>query len=451
MPWVLGPAIGGAAAKSLITFFKNKSIDMRNPDQSNSFLKNSCAFYNLNQIKDSLDDLELRQSPTIENELRETRKRLATHLSRRPQEPEAEVLDLLKQAEKDQARIKFLQDQMKLDSNEGCSYIRAFASKEDPVIGDGTLVDRVWLNYEKTLRDAPFRQELEEKFFIHDLNPAVASAVDTGKCTRWLTKMNAMAEAGIVELKKSVVEDKIMQNHQAWQEEKVQLETMIKHQEARLKFFKELTGEGFNIEYSEIIRSHEQVQNSLFNSFRWLKTLKMKGLAEIWLRIKREDADIEMDVFEERKKEVENRIRSIEKTMGREFNHANVVEFSTEFYQKNRREHHQVHRHVVRDVCNQLRKTWTSWYNGSVHAKAGRDYCVAFSKVIDKIDYPAVQKLCFGTTTRFLKKRVRSLKNQVQDFQHRKPEADEILRKMNELSCQEGVDLTSELLSKPLI
>lgn len=447
MPWVLGPAIGGAAAKALIMFFKNKAVDMRNPDQSNSFLKNSCSFYNLNQIKDSLDDLEMRQSPAIEIALNKTKAELAQLIAKAPAEPDSDLVQVLKQAEKDSARIKFLADQMKIDAAEGCQYINAYANKKDP----GSMVDRVWNNYEKTLVDMEFRLELERKFFIDELNPAVAADIDTARCNRWVTKMTSMSEAGIASLKKASIEDNSVKSFQAYKDQKMKLEESIKLQEARMKFFTELTGTGFNIEYSEIIRSHEQVQDSLFESYRWLITFKMKGLAEAWLRVKLEDAESNLYDFDTRKKEVEDKMKEISRIINREYSKENVADFSERFIARTNREHPVVTKHVSQEVCNQLRRTWTSWYNGSIHAKAGKDYCVAFDRVINKLDYPEVQSLCFGTTTKNGKKLVRSLRNQVVEFRDKKPEADQIMQKLKDLGCKESQEISSELLATPII
>lgn len=446
MPWVLGPAIGGAAAKALIMFFKNKSVDMRNPDQSNSFLKNSCSFYNLNQIKESLDDLEMRQSPAIEIALRKTREELADLVSKAPVEPDSDIIQVLKAAEKDATRIKFLADQMKVDSAEGCQYINAYANKKDP----GGMVDRVWGNYEKTLVDSEFRLELERKFFIDELNPAVAAGNDPAKCSRWITKMTSMSDAGIAALKKASVEDNSVKGYQAFKDQKAKLEDSIKLQEARMKFFEDLTGRGFNIEYSEIIRSHEQVQDSLFSSYRWLITLKMKGLAEAWLRVKLDDAEMNLSDFQTRNKEAEDRIKEVSRIIGKPFTKENVTDWSERYIERTGKEHPVVTKNVSQDVCNQLRRTWTSWYNGSIHAKAGKDYCVAFNRVINKLDYPEVQSLCFGTTTKNGKKLIRSLRNEVVEFKDKKPAADQIMIRMKELSCRESADISAELLATPL-
>lgn len=447
MPWVLGPAIGGAAAKALIMFFKNKAVDMRNPDQSNSFLKNSCSFYNLNQIKNSLDDLEMRQSPAIEIELQRTKERLAQLIAKAPAEPSSDVAKLLKQAEKDSARIKFLQDQMKVDAAEGCGYVNAYANKKDP----GAMVDRVWSNYEKTLVDMEFRLELERKFFIDELNPAVAADTDPARCNRWLTKMASMSDAGIALLKKSAVDDSAVKGFQTYKDEKLKLEDSIKLQEARIKFFEELTSTGFNIEYSEIIRSHEQVQDSIFESYRWLITFKMKGLAEAWLRVKLEDAEMNLSDFDTRKKEVEDKIKEVSRIIGKPYSKANVADFSERYIERTNREHPVVTKNIQTEVCNQLRRTWTSWYNGSIHAKAGKDYCVAFDRVINKLDYPEVQTLCFGTTTKNGKKLLRSLRNEVKEFSDKKPEADLIMQRMRELGCKESQEVSAELLATPII
>lgn len=446
MPWVLGPAIGGAAAKALIMFFKNKSVDMRNPDQSNSFLKNSCSFYNLNQIKESLDDLEMRQSPAIEIALRNSKRELADLIANAPTEPASDIVQKLKTAEKDAARIKFLQDQMKVDAAEGCQYINAYANKKDP----GAMVDRVWANYERTLQGMEFRLELERRFFIDELNPSVAAGNDTAKCSRWITKMISMSDAGIAGLKKSSVDDNEVKVYQAYAEQKSKLEDSIKLQEARMKFFEELTGTGFNIEYSEIIRSHAQVQDSIFESYRWLSTFKMKGLAEAWIRVKLEDSDSNLSDFYSRKKEVDDRMKNVSKIIGGEFSRRNIESFSEQYESRHNREHPTVTKNIVQDVCNQLRRTWTSWYNGSIHAKAGKDYCVAFNRVINKLDYPEVQSYCFGTTTKNGKKLVRSLRNQVNIFKDKQPEADQIRQKMRELSCRESAEISAELLAQPI-
>jgi len=217
-----------------------------------------------------------------------------------------------------------------------------------------------------------------------------------------------------------------------------------------MKFFEELTGSGFNIEYSEIIRSHEQVQDSLFDSYRCLITLKMKGLAEAWLRVKLEDAEADMIDFGNRSKELENRIEKAEKVIGKKFSRDAVFEFNDQYISKNNKEHPEINKSFLLDACNQLRRTWTSWYNGSIHAKAGKDYCIAFDRVINKLDYPEVQTLCFGTTNKNGKKRVRSLKNKVNEFKDMKLQADQVIITMRELSCKESVEVSSDLLALPL-
>lgn len=453
MPWVLGGSIGGAAAKALLSFFKNKNVNMRNPDQSNSFIKNSCAFYNLHVIKSSLDDLQMKQTPMIEQYLVDSKNRLTLMKNQSPEEPTVEVHTRFKLAEKDKEKIKFLKDQMAADSVEGCSYVRTFASREDQNY-TGSLVDRTWENYAESLKENRFRQDLERKYFMDELNPEVsnleeANAAGISKCNRWVTKMTAMNEAGLAVLRKAVDENTELKNFREHLAGKTKLEESIKLQEARLKFFQELTGSGFNIEYSEIIRSHLQVQDALFDSSRWLKLLRMKGLAEVWLRVKYEDADTGMNDFKTRKKEVEDRIAKAEKTMAMRFNKENIEGFSKRYIAKNSKSHPEITGGLMTDVCNQLKRTWSSWYNGLIHARAGKDYCGTFDTVINRLDYPYVQTLCFGTTDRSGKK-LSSLRNQVDQFMARKPEADAVAERIRALSCKESSDLTQELLALPL-
>lgn len=454
MPWVLGPALGGAAAKALITFFKNKSINMRNPDQSNMFIKNSCSFYNLDLIKNSIDDLQLNQFTRIEKELVDARRKLENLQDAAPREPDSQIVTRIKKAEKDKEKIKYLQDQFKADPYEACIYIGAYASHQDGPEGDN-LVHRVWNNYEETIKESPFRLDLEKSYFVHELNLS-ATSLDSENCKelglRWLNKMDSLSGQGITHLTKLVSEQPDVVAFENWKTEKSKVEENVKVLEAKIKFFQEMTSDGFNIEYSEIIRSHEIVQDSIFSSYKYLAVLKMKGLAEAWLRVKQEDAHEEYQSFFKRKKEVEKRINKIVETVGirpGDLSPSVISEFANNYFSRNRREHNEVHNNVLTDVCNQLRQTWASWYNGLVHSRAGKDYCVTFDKVINKLDYPGVQKLCFGTSSR-VGHRLNSLKNQVRDFMAIKPHADEVAEKMKELSCSQRGELTQDLLKLPL-
>lgn len=453
MPWVLGGSLGGAAAKALISFFKNKNVNMRDPDQSNSFIKNSCAFYNLHVIKSSLDDLQMKQTPMIEQNLLQSKNRLSLITTQAPQEPDVEVLVRLRLADKDKEKIKFLKDQMIVDPMESCSYVKTFASREDQNY-TGSLVDRVWENYAESLKDNRFRMELERKYFMDELNPDVSNiadlnASDIAKCNRWLSKITVMNEAGLVLLRKAVEDNPQLKTYREFASGKIKLEDSIKLQEARLKFFQELTGNGFNIEYSEIIRSHLQVQDALFDSSRWLKLLRMKGLAEVWLRVKYEDADSGMNDFKARRHEVAERISKAQKVIGKPFNKQNLEEFVSTYVSTSGREHSTITNGLLIDVCNQLKRTWSSWYNGLIHARAGKDYCSTFDSVINRLDYPHVQTLCYGTTDN-RGKNVGSLRNQVEDFMKKKPEADAVAERIRSLSCKESTDLTQELLALPL-
>lgn len=451
MPWVLGPALGGAAVKSLISFFKGKAVDMRNPDQSNAFIKNSCSFYNLDLIKNSIDDVQLRQSPRLQLELEQSRMNLARIESASPKIPELDVADKLRQAKEDVEKINFLQTQYNQDPIEACTYIQAFASHKDSRDGS-SLVERVWENYEATIKNASFRLELEKNYFINDLNFA-AARVDALQCKdlgkRWLNKVTSLSQTGVASLEKTLASDPSMKSYEVWSLDRKKAEDTVKVLEGKMKFFQDMTSDGFNIEYSEIIRSHRQVQDALFESYRYLILVKMKGLAQAWLQVKQEDAHLQYKNFERRKNEVEKRIASIEKTIGDELTPDTLAAFSTNFYVKNNREHNAVHKNVLTDVCNQLRLTWSAWNNGLIHAKAGRDYCVAFDKVINKLDYPDVQRLCFGTSSK-VGYRLSSLKNQVRDFRNIKSQADEILLKMEALSCQGSAEFRQEFLTLPL-
>jgi hypothetical protein len=426
MPWVLGPALGGAAVKALVSFFQNKAINMRDPDQSNNFIKNSCSFYNLDLIKSSIDDLQLNRFSRIEEELFKNQEKLRAIESSAPQKPQTDLISRIKDSEEDQNRISYLQDSFKADPFEACIYITAYASKGDGPLGYN-MVDRVWSNYEQVLKGNPFRLELEKSYFLGNLNQQ-ASELDSAKCkdvgARWLNKLENLSNIGTDNLRKRISEEPEVIAYENWKKQKAKVVEAITVLEAKIKFLYEMMSDGFNIEYSEIIRSHQLVKDSIFDSYKYLVVLNMKGLAEAWLKVKQEDAYNEYKSFFQRKEDVEKRIHDVQQTgllQGGE----------------------------LVDVCNQLRQTWNSWYNGLVHARAGKDYCIAFDKVINKIDYPAVQKLCFESNSNRGNSR-NSLKSQVKDFEEIKPEADDVAARMKELSCGSRGDISAELLQLPM-
>ncbi len=453
MPWVLGSALGGAAVKSLISFFQNRTINMRDPEQSNAFIKNSCSFYNLDLIKNSIDDLELNRFTQIEQELEDKEKLLDVILSSEPAKPDSDLIQKLKIAKEDEARLGFLNETFKRDTLEACSYIEAFANKSDGPLGYN-LVDRIWDNYEVTFKDNKFRMELEKNYFFNNLNQSL-TAIEASKCkdlaSRWLTKVQAMSGAGLSQLEEKVAKQPDVLAFEKWQKDKKEVETQIKVIEAKITYLNEMKSDGFNIEYSEIIRSHQSVQDSIFESFKYMVVMKMKGLAESWLRVKQEDAHKDYNNFFSRKKQVEQRISKIKKTIGVSGNltKKDILRFADRYQLEEGREHAEVHKGTVVDVCNQLRQTWSAWYNGLVHAEAGRNYCITFDKVINRLDYPEVQRLCFGTSSRIGHKH-NSLKNQVRDFKEVKGEADEIITLMNTLSCEGRGALNEDLLKLAL-
>jgi hypothetical protein len=456
-PWVLGPAIGAAGAKTMISFFKNKAVNMRNADQSNAFIKNSCSFYNLNLIKMSLDDMQLNQSPRIEKDITEARETLKKMIKDAPTEPTNDVIARMKTARKDSEKVNFIVSRFNEDPIEACTYMTSYANAEDKDAQSGGLVERSWDVYADTRTEKGFKLDLENKYFISNLNATIAKGdLDLPRCkdlgARWLQKLRTFIDSSLVELNKQVAASDDTKNYQSYMSEKDKQDLEVKTLEGKFKFFNEMMDRGFNIEYSEIIRSHQQVRDALFESYRYLKLLKMKGLAEAWLKVKYEDASTEIDNFDTRKKEVSERLKDIQKLLGpgQKIDVDTVKNFSNRYVKAYSYEHPKLYKSVLVDVCNQLRMTWSSWYNGLIHARAGRDYCVTFNNVINDLDYPEVQNLCFGTTYGKGHK-VASLKNLAADITKMRPEADEIARQMKEFSCEQSVDVTKDLLMLPLV
>ena len=264
--------------------------------------------------------------------------------------------------------------------------------------------------------------------------------------------MVAVADAGQGAAKKIINENEEMKPYLAWLERKNSKASLVTTLEAKLKFFHMVTSSGFNIEYSEIIRGHQQVQDTLFESYRYLSLIKMKGLAEAWLKVKQEDAALGLKEFKTRKFQIYKRLDKIRSELGDgvELNAANIQSFATNYKEAHNQEHSEVYKSVTIDLCNQLRKAWSSWYGALIHAEAGRDYCVAFDNVIDKMDYPDVQKICFGLRKGRLGAKTESLRNLVQHIKTYRPEGEELLGVMKSLSCREAPETTADLLKTKL-
>lgn len=443
MPWAIGTALAGTTVKSIVTFFQSKDIDMRNPEQSAAFIQNSCSFYDLDLVKTSIEDLQMNRFSKIEGELEKNKKRLENFEANKPAEPSSEYKVRLSEATTDGDRIKYLASSFASDPVEACVYIQSYANGQD-----GGMVNRVWRNYEESIAKDKFRVDLEKNYFLNILNRDVSNLEFT-KCKelggRWLTKMDSMSKAGISFLEtKSSKEDDVLKFNQ-WKKETEDLKVAITTLEAKLKYLQEMFGTGFDIEYSEIIRSYDQVKDAIFLSYKNLLVFKFKGLAEAWLRVKQEDAHLNHKDFFVKKESVEKRIENVLKIVNSNNLDPKYINAWAEAYrQKYGKDHPEVNKGTVTELCNQLRLSWISWNDGYTHAKAGKNYCTTFDKVINQLEYPAIQSVCFGTNNRTFD----SLRNQVKTFEGIKGEADDVVKKMSALSCSRAeIDLQTAKLT----
>lgn len=433
MPWAIGTALAGTTVKSIVNFFKSKSVDMRDSEQSTAFIQNSCAFYNLDLVKSSIDDLQMNRLSKIEEELEKERNKLSVLDGNKPAEPTGDYKLRLETAYRDSERLSFLTSSFKQDPIEACFYIQSYANYQD-----GGLISRVWDNYQESISKEPFRLELETNYF-HNLLNKDAQVATLNNCKeigqRWLNKVESMSNQGITFLNGKVKEQPDFKVFDEWKISRSKVAQSVEVIEAKIKYLQEMFGEGFDIEYSEIIRAHEEIQDALFLSYKYFMVLNFKGLAEAWLKVKQEDASIEYRAFFNKKKDVEKKIERVLKTIGANFLNPHLIKNWAQAYkEKNDKDHPEIHSGTVVEICNQLRQTWSSWNNGYVHSRAGRNYCLTFDKVINQMDYPAVQRLCFGTSSRVGYQHA-SLKNQVRDFEAAREEADEVVKMMNVLSC----------------
>lgn len=446
MPWAIGTALAATTVKSVINFFKSKTVDMENPEQSAAFIQNSCSFYNLDLIKSSIDDLQMNRFSKIEKELENSKKKLADLDSSKPAKPNSDYSVRLEIALRDSERLGFLNSSFATDPIEACVYISSYANGQD-----GGLVNRVWDNYSESIQKEEFRLEMERNYFHNMLNPQ-AQVIDMAKCkefgARWLLKVDSMSRAGIAYLDKQAKEYTDVQAFDEWTKTRAKVALDVEVLEAKIKYLQEMLGQGFDIEYSEIIKAHDQIKDALFMSYKYIYILKFKGLAEAWLTTKQQNAWVEYKNFFSKKKDVLSKIDRVKKTMGvSQITATNTKKWAEAYRVKNKKDHPEIHGGTHTEICNQLRQSWTAWNNGYVHARAGKTYCVSFDKVINQMDYPAVQRVCFGTSSR-VGYQFNSLKNQVRDFEKIGPEADEVVEIMNEMSCSRQVtEINQEALS----
>lgn len=448
-PWVLGTTLGGAAAKMVISFFKSKQVNMRDADQSAAFIKNSCLFYNFNQVKMSLTDLKMKQQPRIAVDLQAARDKLAALIAQAPSKPTTDDFVTQQTVEKDRERLLGIQAKLAADPFEACFYIGRYARLEVP------LVERDWQLYLSRVSDASGDQSSERDYFLTQINqPLTEVPKDKAVCadlaTRWLNKMLTITDAGLSALRKSNADNADVKPYLAWLEAKRAQEALVAALDAKVKLFAQITASGFNTEYSQIASAHKKIQDTLFESYKYLVFIKMRGLAEAWLQMKYEDAVQYLGEFQSRRSKVQARLQKIQETLGKEVTRQNVQDFVASLDKENRPENKVVYKNVLTDTCNELRKAWSYWYDGLAHAEAGRDYCVAFDNVIDQMDYPQVQSLCFGLRSRRSDLRTSSLRSLTVEIRSHRPEAEEIYTRMTTLGCQQAGDLTADLLKTKL-
>lgn len=264
--------------------------------------------------------------------------------------------------------------------------------------------------------------------------------------------MDSMSQSGIVHLEKRIAKQPTVKEYEQWKLDKEKATQAVAILESKINYLNEMRSGGFDIEYSQIINSHEQVKDALFQSYKYLLFFNFEGLAGAWLKTKQEDARSEAKKFAKRRDEFEKRVKKIKKIVSNSeiLYKEDMTKFALSYVTENGKEHPEVHKGTHQDLCNQLRETWTSWYNGLIHARAGKNYCVTFNKVINQLEYPNVQRLCFGTSSK-LGFEHSSLKNQVKFFEELKVEADRLVEEMSTLSCEDRGTVDDKLLNLPLV
>jgi hypothetical protein len=454
-PWVLSTALGASALKILITYLQSIKIDMRDPDQSNAFLKNSCSFYILNQVKKSLETVEATRLPKIKNDILEVQKKLKEVQAKEPLQPNSDMSADLNLAQKDKAWLDYIQKKWDTDPREACVYISMHAQKKEEASGTSPeLIDRLvnqYVHYSdpKTpginAEPAYFKQNLSD-LFLNLNNKDKDFCIDASR--RWLNKAKEFNAANIKNLSLQLSKNDIFINYKSWNDKVSTLQSHLSVLEKRWSFMTSLVeSPGYTIEFSEITRNYDKTATTLFDTRRAI-VVNIKGLAGSWLKVKIEDAKLKIEDFKERQVHIFDlfsKIRTeLKLSTQTALNRDHILQFASSYQDKNKHEHKIINKGLASDICSMLNKTWQVWFDGLNHSRAGRDYCMAFSDVIDPKTYPDVHAQCFDVESKH------SLKSLVQSIEGEKKSADIILELMNDFQCKKSPDLDPNIFANEI-
>lgn len=364
---VLYTTIAGQIIKGLIDFLRGNKIDMAKQETREQFIKNSCAFYSLNnKIRALLYTLNT-QTERLDEKL-EIQKQLLSELQEQePVAPQHQILNSEKQFKLQLVEFNRFKAMLGKISSKNfiCLTVKRSINKgfgQDIVSMLESLLD----NSEDAADIRTFT-----KFFKTEINSADLYSGE--KCDEqaqdWIAAINDLQNITAEIIKQNVKELENFEPYKIfreWEKDVATVTNSIQKLESQKLSLVDMTSNGHHVDLSEILDNRDTIKLALFEN----KSRRSKGAAHSWLEYKVEQSHKSLQLFIKKRKEFNRELKQVElKALNN--------------YEKN-------------EFCAQAETLWDSWTTASSHIGAANTFCSVFKQVIQKSEFSDTYSYCYA-------------------------------------------------------
>jgi len=396
-PWALGTMVTGSAIKTIIGYFGNNGIDMNKDDQRRALVENSCSYYTLNETVRSLIQAQQSEETDIQKALVRAEEELKQLEHSEPTKPNGDLISADTAAKEDLKRLSSIRLSIETAKDSGFScFLAKKKIREGEFNSAGGRLLKI-LNKdasEAAVNDRALVEYFESNLHRHTQYDQKKPADCAAKAVLWMNSLEAILTKTTTRIEPRVKDDSLLIVHRKWQEQLTKKKTELQDYRLRQKFLTELLGSGAVVETSEILATLTEIRDILFGNRGWGR----KGPAHSWVSYKVRLSD--------------SRLKS--------FSNKHEALFKAAKHAKESQK---------KDLCSRAEQTRNTWYAAAVHARAAREFCMAFDSTINQQDFKRLQKACFSSAESAVPAQIR----RVSDLQS---SADQVSALMNKLECK---------------
>jgi hypothetical protein len=370
LPYVLGITTSGSLLKTIITIARNTNFDMSKAENRETFIKNSCAFHEINEnILSLVQTLSFEQTEIKKRILQKTEELalLEKNPISRPESPLHAIEANIKSnstelAQLSDALAKFPETDPSSMSIK-CEFHRVFAAKNLGTIISNDL-KKLDADTYTLLAAKKFAEELDrpDTFNQNDLE----ACMKTGKA--WIKKIEEFSAISETLLQTAITKacnaSPDFSGYNTWIKQINTLKNDINSLEKRNIFIDNLAKDGSHIQMSEIMSSRREAEKAIFKV-----ALLRKGPAFSWLKFKNNSSE-----------ELERKF------------YWKAVDLKQKIAQTNPE---RVTPTIAKDTCNRAKAAWNTYFEADSHQKAATQFCEAFKGTIQKRDYRRLFRFCY--------------------------------------------------------